>query len=85
MARLHNVVKPGARLIQVIRRKAPEPSKADSEGNQRDTGLTTRAAVVALVGVAVGILVGMSGNIGAGLAAGIVAAAAANGLISPGS
>jgi hypothetical protein len=85
MATLHKVVKAGARLIEVTRRKAPEPSKAGSEGSWRDTGLTTRAAVVVLVGVAVGILVGVTGGVGAGLAAGVVAAAAVNGLIRPGS
>lgn len=85
VATLPNVVKAGARLIQVIRRKAPESDKAGSVGGQRDTGLTTRAAVIVLVGVAVGTLVGMTGGVGAGLAAGIAAAAAVNLLIRPGS
>jgi hypothetical protein len=85
MATLPNVVKACARLLPVRRRKAPEPSKDAPERSQRDTGLSTRAAVIVLVGVAVGTLVGMTGNVGAGLVAGIVAAAAVNGLLRPGS
>ena len=88
MATLHNVVKVGTRLRQVIRRKTPEPRKPDPDGIPCDTGLSTRSAGVVLVGVAVGILVGISAGIsagiGAGLAAGIVAAAAVNGLLRSG-
>ena len=85
MATLSKVVKVCARLLQATRRKPPEPSEAGPEEVQRDIGLTTRAAVVVLVGVAVGTLVGMTSSVGAGLVAGIAAAAAENGLIRPGS
>lgn len=85
MATLPNVVKGCARLLQVRGRKARGSGKAAPEGNQRDTGLTTRAAVIVLVGVAVGTLVGMTANVGAGFVAGIATAAALNGLIRPGS
>jgi hypothetical protein len=84
MATLHNVVKVGARLIQVMRRKSSKPSQAGPEGFQQDTGLTTRGAVIVLAGVAVGTLVGLTAGVGAGLAAGIIAAAAVNGLLRPG-
>jgi hypothetical protein len=85
VATLSKVVKVCARLLQATRRKPPEPSKVGPEGSLRDIGLTTRAAVVVLVGVAVGTLVGMTSSVGAGFVAGIAAAAAVNGLIRPGS
>jgi hypothetical protein len=85
VATLPNVVKACASLLQAMRRKPSGPTKAGLDGAPRDIGLTTRAAVVVLVGVAVGTLVGMTSSVGAGLVAGIAAAAAVNGLIRPGS
>jgi hypothetical protein len=83
---LPNVVKAIRRFTRLIVRRAPQPSIAGAEASQsRGTGISTREAVVVLVGVAVGISVGLTGGVGPGLAAGVLAAAATNGLLRPGS
>jgi hypothetical protein len=85
MNRLQNVVKTVRRLRLTARRKSPGPGEArPEEGRPGDTGISTRAALVVLVGIAVGILVGTAAGIGAGLVAGIAATAAINGLLRPG-